>query len=77
MPVVPSIIVPVSSETDHFRYEHRNRLTQHRCLGFNAANAPSEHGSAIDHCRVAVRADQRVGVGDLGAVLIRIPVQTV
>src|SRR5690606_4550448 len=38
------------------------RLAQHSGFGFNAAHAPSNHPNAIDHRRVAVGADQSVGV---------------
>jgi hypothetical protein len=40
------------------------RLAEHRGLGLDAADAPAEHGQAVDHRGVAVGADQRVGIGD-------------
>ena len=43
--------------------EHRDRLTQHRGFGFDTADAPPQHAEAVDHRRVRVGADQRIGVG--------------
>ena len=56
------------TEADDFRDQHRKRLTEHRGLGFDAADAPTEHGKAVDHCRVTVGSDERIGVGELRAV---------
>ena len=55
-------------EADDIGQQHRDRLTEHRRLGLDAADAPAEHGEAVDHCRVAVGADQGVRIGDSGAV---------
>ena len=52
-------------ETDHFGQHHRQRLPEHGGLGFNAADAPAEHRQAVDHCRVRIGSNQRVGIGDL------------
>ncbi len=57
----------VQLEADDLRDQHRDRLAQHRCLRLDAADAPAEHGEAVDHRRMAVGADEGVGVGD-GAV---------
>ena len=46
-----------------------DRLAQHAGLGLDAAHAPADDADAVDHRRVAVGADQRVGVVD--AVLAR------
>ena len=47
------------------------RLTQQDGLGFDAADAIAQHPEAVDHRRVRVRADERVGVGDSAARAIR------
>ena len=51
-------------EADHFGDQHRDRLAEHRRLRLDPADAPAEHAEAVDHRRVAVGADQRVGIGD-------------
>ena len=51
-------------EADDLGDQHRDRLAEHRGLGLDAADAPAEHGEAVDHGGVAVGADQRVGIGD-------------
>ena len=53
----------VELEAEHLRDEHRHRLAEHRRLGLDAADAPAEHAEAVDHRRVRVGADERVGVG--------------
>jgi hypothetical protein len=50
-------------EADDVRDQHRDRLAEHRGLGLDAADAPAEHAEAVDHGRVRVGADQRVGIG--------------
>ena len=59
-------------EAEHLRHQHRHRLAEHRGLGLDAADAPAEHAEAVDHRRVRVRPDQRVGVGLLGALVRRL-----
>ena len=56
-------------EAEHLREQHRHRLAEHRRLGLDAADAPAEHAEAVDHRRVRVGPDQRVGVGLLGALV--------
>ena len=56
-------------EADHLRHEHRQRLAEHRRLGLDPADAPAEHAEAVDHRRVRVGADERVGEGDAVAHL--------
>ncbi len=51
-------------EADDLGDQHRDRLTEHRGLRLDAANSPAEHSEAVDHRRVRVGADQRVGVGE-------------
>ncbi len=58
----------VQLEADDFGNEHRNRLAEHRGLRFDAAHTPTEHAEPVDHRRVRVGADERVGVGDLLSV---------
>ena len=50
-------------EAEHARDEHGERLPEHRRFGLDAAHAPPEDAEAVDHRRVAVRADDGVGVG--------------
>ena len=57
-------------EADHLRQQHRDRLAQHRRLGLDPADAPAEHAEAVDHRRVRVGADQRVGIGLQDAVAL-------
>ena len=56
----------VETHANHFRQHHRIRLAEHRRLGLDAADAPAQHGEAIDHGGVRIGADQRVGIGHLG-----------
>ncbi len=51
-------------EADDFRQQHRHRLAEHRGFRLDAADAPAEHGEAVDHGGVRIGADQRVGIGD-------------
>ena len=52
------------AEADDFRDQHGNGLAQHGGLGLDAADAPAQHGQAVDHGGVAVGADHGVGIGD-------------
>ena len=51
-------------EADHVGDQHGDRLAEHRRLRLDAADAPAKHADAVDHGRVAVRAEQRVGIGE-------------
>ena len=51
-------------EADDLRHEHRQRLAEHRRLGLDPADAPAEDAEAVDHRRVRVGADERVGKRD-------------
>ncbi len=53
----------VEAEADHLRQQHRDRLAEHRRLGLDPADAPAEDAEPVDHRRVRVGADERVGVG--------------
>ena len=61
--------VAVQLEADDARDQHRHRLAEHRGLRLDAADAPAEHAEAVDHRRVRVRADERVGIGLHGSVV--------
>ena len=52
----------VEPEADDLRHEHRDRLAEHRRLGLDPADAPAEHAEPVDHRRVRVGADDRVGI---------------
>ena len=56
----------VEAHADHFRQQHRIGLAEHGGLGLDAADAPAEHGEAVDHGGVRIGADQRVRIGELG-----------
>ena len=64
--VTPSLQLARELEADHLGQQHRKRLAEHGGFGLDAADAPAEHGEAVDHGRVGVGADQRVGIGDFG-----------
>ena len=59
-------------KANHFGDQHRDRLTKHRGLCLDTANAPSQNSRAIDHGGVAVCANKRIRIGDQIAVLIHI-----
>ena len=40
------------AEPDNLRHQHEDRLSDHRSLGFDAANAPSKDSEAVDHRRM-------------------------
>ena len=39
----------VELEADHLGQQHRQRLAEHAGLRLDAADAPAEHGKAVDH----------------------------
>jgi hypothetical protein len=47
---------------DDIRREEINRLAEHARFRFDAADAPADDAEAVDHRRVRVRADERVGI---------------
>ena len=55
---------PDRPHADHERLRHEHRLPEHRGLRLDAAGAPPEHAQAVDHGRVRVRPDERVGERD-------------
>ena len=46
----------------HFWSQEIHRLAEHSCFGFDSAHAPADNAEAIDHGRVGIGADERVGV---------------
>ena len=49
-------------EADDFRNEHRYRLSEHGCFGFDSTNAPAEYAESVDHGGVRIGAYEGVGV---------------
>ncbi len=49
------------TDADHLRGQHVDRLPEHHRLRFDATHSPPEHAEAVDHRRVAVRADESIG----------------
>ena len=49
-------------EADHFRNQHRDRLSEHGGFRLNAAYAPAQHAQTIDHRSVRVRANQGIRI---------------
>jgi hypothetical protein len=60
----------VQAEADHLRDEHDRRLPEHRRLGLDPADAPADDAEPVDHRRVRVGAEHRVGVDRAGAVVL-------
>ena len=52
----------------HLRDQHRYGLTQGTCATLQPADAPAEHPQGVDHWRVAIHAEHRVGVGKRQAI---------
>ena len=52
------------AETDDFWQQHRNRLAQHGGFRFDTTDAPAQNSKAVDHRRVTVGANQRIGISD-------------
>ena len=59
--VAPAGSLPVSRMPTTSGHEHVDRLAEHDALGLDAADAPADDAEAVDHRRVAVGADERVG----------------
>ena len=59
------------ADADDLREQHAHRLAEHRGLGLDAADAPAEDAEAVDHRRVRVGADERVGVRERDGALLR------
>ena len=59
---------PGQLHADDFGRDDVDRLAEHARLGLDAADAPADDAQAVDHRRVAVGADERIGIDD--AVLL-------
>ena len=55
---------------DDLRDEHRHRLPQHRGLGLDTADSPAENAEPVDHRRVRVGPDERVGIDGLAVLAL-------
>ena len=62
--------VAVQADADDARHRLVERLAEQHGLGLDAADAVAQHAEAVDHRRVRVGADERVGEGDLVAVVV-------
>ncbi len=49
------------ANADDFRNAHHDRHAEHDALGLQPADAPAEHADSVDHGRMAVGTDQRIG----------------
>ena len=52
------------AHADHDRLRQEHRLAEHRGFRLDASDAPPEHAEPIDHRRVGIGADERVGERD-------------
>ena len=53
---------------DDRRNQHRARLSEHRGLGFDAADTPSDDAQSVHHRRMRIGPEHRVRVGQRAAV---------
>ena len=60
--VTPSRKRAGEMNADDIGREKINRLAEHARLGFDAADAPADDAEAVDHRRVRIGADERVGI---------------
>jgi len=51
-------------DADDVGRQEVNRLPEHAGFRFDAADTPADDADAVDHRRVAVRADERIGIVD-------------
>ena len=49
-------------EADDLGNQHRHRLTEHRRLGLDAADAPAQNTQPVDHRGVGIGPEQRIGI---------------
>ena len=49
-------------DADNFRCQKIHRLPEHARLGLNATDSPTDNSQPVDHRRVGIRADKRIGV---------------
>jgi hypothetical protein len=57
-------------EPDHLWNQHGDRLPEHRGFRLDAADAPAQHAEPVDHRRVRIGADQRIGERAANTVLL-------
>ena len=50
---------------DDVRRQEINRLSEHAGFGFDSADAPADDAETVDHRRVRIGADQRVGIEEV------------
>ena len=55
-------------ESENFRNQHGQRLSQHGALRFDSPDAPSDNAESVDHGGMRIRADHRIGISARGAV---------
>ena len=53
---------PAQMHAHDFRRQKINRLPEHARFGFDSADAPADDAEAVDHRRVRIGADERVGI---------------
>ena len=51
------------AEADHLGNQHRDRAPEHRGLGLDSADAPSDHAQPVDHRGMRVGAEHAIGIG--------------
>ena len=51
-------------KSDDLRHDHVDGLAEHARFGLDAADAPADDAESVDHRRVRVGADERVGIRD-------------
>ncbi len=66
--VTPSRKRTADVHADDFRRQKINRLPKHAGFRFDSADAPTDDAEAVDHRRVGVGADQRVGIVNVAAL---------
>ena len=49
------------AHADHFGHVQGHRLTEHCRAGFDPAASPTQNAECVDHRRVAIRAEHRIG----------------
>ena len=62
--VTPSPSCPMQVHAHHIRRQQVDGLAEHAGFRLDAADAPADHADAVDHRRVRVGSDQRVGIVD-------------
>ena len=59
---------PAEAHTQHEWGREHERLAEHDGLGLDAADPPAEHAQPVDHGRVRVGSDERVGDRDVAVL---------